>query len=108
MARIQPGHFFCTAGDIVHDGSHFGEPIGSHDASGMSGIAIVAAALDGDCDALRRHPYDPADPFWRTAEEHRVDLLLLDQARAGGLSEPWSAEVRELARRAAVDACAIR
>ena len=70
--------------------------------------ADVAAALAGDLDRLRSRPYDPATPFWRAADQHHVDLLLLDLARAGGADQAWSERSREQARSAAVDAAAMR
>ena len=71
-------------------------------------IAEVAAALDGDLDRLRAHPYDPAARFWREAGEQHVDLLLIDLASRGGASDAWPAAARALARSAAVDAAAMR
>ena len=70
--------------------------------------ADVAAALAGDLDRLRAHPYDSARPFWRAADEQHVDLLLLDLARASGADEAWTAGARGLARSAAVAAAALR
>lgn len=73
-----------------------------------AGAVDVAAALDGDLDRLCSHPYDPDEPFWRTADEHHVDLLLVDMARASGADQAWAAEVQRRARSAAVDASVIR
>lgn len=70
--------------------------------------ADVAAALDGDLERLRSHPYDPGEPFWRAADEHHVDLLLLDRTRASGADQAWSATARLRARSAAVDASVMR
>ena len=70
--------------------------------------ADVAAALAGDLDRLRSHPYDPGEPFWRAAEAHHVDLLLLDLARSSGADWGWSAVALRLARSAAVDASVLR
>lgn len=71
-------------------------------------VAQVAAVLDGDLALLRSHPYDPGEPFWRAADEHHVDLLLVDTARFGGADRAWPADAQRRARSAAVDASAIR
>jgi hypothetical protein len=71
-------------------------------------IADVAAALGGDLDRLRAHPYDPSHPFWRAADQQHVDLLLLDFARTSGADQAWSGEARGCAHRAAVDASVLR
>ena len=71
-------------------------------------VADVAAVLDGDLDRLRSHPYDPDGPFWRAADEHHVDLLLLDCARKSGADQAWAADARGRARSAAVDASVMR
>jgi hypothetical protein len=74
----------------------------------LDAVAQVAAALGGDLDLLRAYPYDPNEPFWRAADEHHVDLLLVDEARAGGADRVWPAEAQRRARSAAVDASAMR
>jgi len=71
-------------------------------------VAEVAAALDGDLALLRSRPYDPDEPFWRAADEHHVDLLLVDVARSSGADQAWSADVQRRSRSAAVDASVIR
>ena len=70
--------------------------------------AHVAAALAGDLDLLRSHPYDPAAPFWRAADDHHVDLLLVDLARTSGADQAWTADAQRRARSAAVGASVIR
>ena len=79
---------------------------GAHEASAFA--AHVAAALGGDLDRLRAQPYDPADPFWRAADHHHVDLLLVDVAHASGADQAWAAEAQRRARSAAVDATVMR
>lgn len=71
-------------------------------------IAEVAAALAGDLDRLRAHPYDPRAPFWQTADEQHVDLLLLDFARTLGAEDAWSGDARARARAFVVDASVLR
>lgn len=71
-------------------------------------VAEVAAALAGDLGRLRSHPYDPDGPFWRAADEHRVDLLLVDAARASGADQAWPADAQRRARSMAVDASVMR
>ena len=70
--------------------------------------AVLAAALLGDADILRSHPYDPAAAFWRAADEQHVELLLIDLARGGGADQAWPAEARRRGRSAAVDASVLR
>jgi hypothetical protein len=68
----------------------------------------VASALAGDLGLLRAHPYDPETAFWRAADDHHVDLLLLDQAHHAGADRDWTDHSRERARSAAIDAAAFR
>jgi hypothetical protein len=68
----------------------------------------VASALGGDLEVLRARAYDPEAAFWRAADEHHVDLLLLDQARRSGADQSWSDASRQRARSAAIDGAAFR
>lgn len=70
--------------------------------------AHVAEALCGDLDRLRAHPYDPAAPFWRAADDHHVDLLLVDLAHGSGADRAWAEDAQRRARFAAVDALVMR
>jgi hypothetical protein len=71
-------------------------------------IEAVAAALAGEVQQLRGHAYHRADPFWRTAADHHVDLLALDRAKTSGADRAWPQAARRAAHEALVDACVLR
>ncbi len=66
----------------------------------------LVRALSGDLAVLRSHAFDRADPFWSTAEAHRVHLLIAAFARATDAISVWSTAAAGHARAADVDAIA--